>query len=61
MIENYMYDYKNQSILNRYDERFEKPYIKEFLLYTLFSLFVPEGKVILDCPGSTGYLTNILT
>lgn len=60
MIENYMYDYKNQAILNRYDERFEKSYIKEFLLYTLFNLFVPEGKIILDCPGSTGYLTNIL-
>ncbi len=60
MISKYMDDYKNQDILNKYDIRFEKPYIKDFLLYTLFELIEPYGKTILDCPCSTGYITDIL-
>ena len=60
MIDKFMYDYENKSNLEKYDIRFSKSYVKDFILYTLFTLIKPEGKTILDCPGSTGYVTKLL-
>ena len=46
MIDKFMYDYENKSNLEKYDIRFGKSYVKDFILYTLFTLIKPEGKTI---------------
>jgi len=53
-------DYKNKISLKKYDLRFEQTFVKHYLLYTLFTLFDFKNKTILDCPCSTGYITNLL-
>ena len=46
MIDKFMYDYENKSNLEKYDIRFSKSYVKDFILYTLFTLIKPEGKTM---------------
>lgn len=53
-----MEDYKNNDKLDKYNETYEKPFMKDYRLYTLFKNLDLKNKVILDCPSSTGYLSK---
>ena len=53
-----MDDYKNIDKLDKYNETYEKPFMKDYRLYTLFKNIDFRNKVVLDCPSSTGYLSK---
>ena len=53
-----MEDYKHNDKLDNYNETYEKPFMRDYRLYTLFKNIDLKDKVILDCPSSTGYLSK---
>lgn len=52
-------DYTDNDKLELYDDTMELPFIKDFRLYTLLKLYDFKGKIVLDCPCSTGEYTKI--
>lgn len=53
-----MDDYKNNEKLDKYNETYDKPFMKDYRLYSLFKNIDFKNKIVLDCPSSTGYLSK---